>query len=55
LIKAVQDVLRRHKLGYTLLIAMVVIVGSGLLVAELEMADPERNIRSIPDALCGGP
>ena len=50
-IKAVQDVLRRHKLGYTLLIAMVVIVGSGLLVAELEQADPERNIRSIPDAL----
>src|SRR6266545_3983524 len=50
-IKAVQEVLKRHKLGYTLLIAMVVIVGSGLLVAELEKADPERNIRSIPDAL----
>jgi len=50
-IKAVQDVLKRHKLGYTLLIAMVVIVGSGLLVAELEKADPERNIQSIPDAL----
>jgi voltage-gated potassium channel len=26
-------------------------VGSGLLVAELEKSDPERNIQSIPDAL----
>lgn len=50
-IKAVQDVLKRHKLGYTLLIAMVVVVGFGLLVAELEKSDPERNIQSIPDAL----
>ena len=50
-IKAVQDVLKRHNLGYTLLIAAVVVVGSGLLIAELEKSDPERNIRSIPDAL----
>jgi len=50
-VDAVQDVLKRHKLGYTLLIAMVVVVGSGLLVATIEEASPDRNIRSIPDGL----
>jgi voltage-gated potassium channel len=50
-IKAVQDVLKRHKLGYTLLIALVVVVGSGLLVATIEEASPDRNIKSIPDGL----
>jgi voltage-gated potassium channel len=50
-VDAVQDVLKRHKLGYTLLIAMVVVVGSGLLVASLEQADAARNIESIPDGL----
>ena len=40
-----------HKLGYTLLIAMVVVVGSGLVVATIEEASPDRNIRSIPDGL----
>jgi voltage-gated potassium channel len=38
-------------LGYTLLIAAVVLVGSGLLVATIEDSDPARNIRSIPDGL----
>ena len=50
-VDAVQDVLKRHKLGYTLLIAMVVVVGSGLLVATIEEASPDRNIKSIPDGL----
>jgi voltage-gated potassium channel len=50
-VDAVQDVLKRHKLGYTLLIAMVVVVGSGLLVATIEEASPDRNIDSIPDGL----
>lgn len=50
-VDAVQDVLKRHKLGYTLLIALVVVVGSGLLVAALEQGDPARNIESIPDGL----
>ena len=50
-VDAVQDVLKRHKLGYTLLIALVVVVGSGLLVATIEDASPDRNIRSIPDGL----
>jgi len=50
-VDAVQDVLKRHKLGYTLLIALVVVVGSGLLVATIEEASPDRNIRSIPDGL----
>jgi voltage-gated potassium channel len=50
-VDAVQDVLKRHKLGYTLLIAMVVVVGSGLLVATIEEASPDRNIDSISDGL----
>jgi voltage-gated potassium channel len=50
-IDAVKDVLSRHKLGYTLLIAGTVVVGSGFLVATLEATDPERNIRTIPDGL----
>jgi voltage-gated potassium channel len=50
-VHAVQNVLRRHKLGYTLLIAMVVVVGSGLLVSTIEEASPDRNIQSFPDGL----
>ncbi len=50
-VDAVQDVLKRHKLGYTLLIALVVVVGSGFLVATIEEASPDRNITSIPDGL----
>lgn len=41
-IDAAQDVLRRHKLHYTLLIALVVVVSSALLVEEFE--------RSLPDS-----
>jgi voltage-gated potassium channel len=44
-------VLTTHKLGYTLLIAVAVVVGSGLLVATLEESNPGRNIQSIPDGL----
>ena len=50
-VDAVQDVLKRHKLGYTLLIAVVVVVGSGLLVATIEEASSDRSIKSIPDGL----
>jgi voltage-gated potassium channel len=50
-VKAAKTVLTTHKLGYTLLIAVGVVVGSGLLVATLEETDPERNIQSIPDGL----
>jgi Ion channel len=50
-VDAVQDVIKRHKLGYTLLVAFVLVVGSGLLVAAIEESDPERNIRSIHDGL----
>jgi voltage-gated potassium channel len=50
-VDAVKDVLKRHKLGYILLIAGVVVVGSGLVVATLEASDPARNIDSIPDGL----
>lgn len=50
-IDAVQDVLRRHKLHYTLLIAMVVVVSSALLVEEFERGVPGSNIKSLPEAL----
>jgi len=50
-VDAVQDVLKKHKLGYTLVIALVVVVGSGLLVTEFEQSNPDRNIQSIPDGL----
>jgi voltage-gated potassium channel len=50
-VDAVKDVLSRHKLGYTLLIAGTVVVGSGFLVATLAATDPGRNIRPIPDGL----
>jgi voltage-gated potassium channel len=50
-IDAAQDVLRKNKLGYTLLVALVVVVGSGLLVTELERADSGANIKSVPDGL----
>jgi voltage-gated potassium channel len=50
-VKAAKAVLTTHKLGYTLLIAVAVVVGSGLLVATLEESNPERNIQSIPDGL----
>ncbi len=50
-VDAVRDVLRRHKLHYTLLVAMVVVVASALLVEEFERGIPGANIRKLPDAL----
>lgn len=50
-LEAVREVLTRHKLHYTLLIAGLVTVGGGLLVWELERRAPEANITSLPDAL----
>ena len=41
-VDAVQDVLKKHKLGYTLLIAMIVVVGSGFLVVAVEQGNPEQ-------------
>jgi voltage-gated potassium channel len=48
---AARDVLTRHKLHYTLLVAMVVTIASGILVAELERGSPEGNIDSIAEGL----
>jgi voltage-gated potassium channel len=48
---AVKDVLTRHKLHYTLLVATVVTVAAGLIVAEIEIGAPEANIDSVPDGL----
>jgi voltage-gated potassium channel len=50
-IDAIRDVLTRHKLHYTLLVATVVTVGCGVLVAELERGSADANIHSIPDGL----
>ena len=50
-VDAVRDVLRRHKLHYTLLVAMVVVVASALLVEEFERGIPDANIKTLPDAL----
>jgi voltage-gated potassium channel len=50
-VDAVQDVLKKHKLGYTLLIALIVVVGSGFLIEAVEHGNPESNIDSIPDGL----
>lgn len=44
-VDAVQDVLKRHKLGYALLVAMLVVVGSSMAVATIEEARPEHNIQ----------
>jgi voltage-gated potassium channel len=50
-IDAIRDVLTRHKLHYTLLVATVVTVACGVLVAELERGSADANIHSIPDGL----
>jgi voltage-gated potassium channel len=50
-IDAVRDVLTRHKLHYTLLVAVVVTLGAGVVVAELERGAPDGNIDSVPDGL----
>lgn len=50
-VDAVQDVLRRHKLHYTLLVALVVVVASALLVEEFERGIAGANIKTLPDSL----
>jgi voltage-gated potassium channel len=50
-IKAVQDVLTRHKLHYTLLVAGAVTVGAGVIVAELEHGAADANITTVPEGL----
>jgi voltage-gated potassium channel len=50
-IDAIKDVVNKNKLGYALLVAGAVVVGSGLLVATFEESDPARNIKTIPDGL----
>jgi voltage-gated potassium channel len=50
-IDAVKDVLTRHKLHYVLLVATVVTVGAGLIVAELERGTPDASIKSTSDGL----
>jgi voltage-gated potassium channel len=50
-VDAAKDVLARHKLHYTLLVATVVTIGAGLVVTELERGAPEGNIESVPDGL----
>jgi voltage-gated potassium channel len=50
-IDAVQDVITRHKLHYTLLVAGSVTVGAGIVVAELEHGVLGAKITSVPDGL----
>ncbi len=50
-IDAIRDVLTRHKLHYTLLVASVVTVASGVLVAEIERGAQGAKIVSIADGL----
>jgi voltage-gated potassium channel len=50
-IDAVKDVLTRHNLHYTLLVATAVSIGAGIVVAELERGAPHGTINSVPDGL----
>ena len=50
-IKAVQNVLTRHKLHYTLLVAGAITVGAGVIVGELERGSADANITTIPEGL----
>ncbi len=50
-IDAIQDVLKRHKLQDTLLVALTVVVASALIVSEIERNAPGANIKSLPDGL----
>jgi voltage-gated potassium channel len=50
-IDAIRDVLTRHKLHYTLLVATFVTVGAGVLVAEIERGAADSSITSIPDGI----
>lgn len=52
-IDAIQDVLRRHKLHYTLLVGLTVVVAGGLIVSELERNLPDATSSRCPMA-CGG-
>ena len=50
-IKAVQNVLTRHKLHYTLLVAGAITVGAGVIVAEFEHGATDANITTVPEGL----
>ncbi len=50
-IDAIRDVLTRHRLHYTLLVATFVTVGAGILVAEIERGAADSSITSIPDGI----
>lgn len=50
-IDAIQDVLTRHKLHYTLLVAGAITVGAGVIVAELEHGATNANIANVSDGL----
>jgi voltage-gated potassium channel len=49
--EAVKDVLTRHKLHYTLLVAGAMTVGAGVIVAELEHGVKDATIANLPDGL----
>lgn len=50
-VKAVQVVLTRHGLGYTLLVAAAVTVGAGVIVAEIERGAKGAKITTIPEGM----
>jgi voltage-gated potassium channel len=50
-VEAARNVLRRGKLGYTLLVVGVVTVGAGLLVSEIERGGAEANIKTPADGI----
>ena len=50
-IKAVQNVLTRHKLHYTLLVAGAITVGAGVIVAEIEHGATDAKIMTVPEGL----
>jgi hypothetical protein len=54
-IDAVQDVLTRHKLHYTLLVATFVTIAAGVLVAEIEQGLLTRRSRQFQMASGGQP
>lgn len=48
---AVQAVLSRRKLGYTLLVVMFLTIGAGVLVWAVEQDEPAKNIQTVGDGL----
>jgi len=50
-VEAAREVLTRHKLHYTLLVAMLVTVVGGMVVLVFESASDTANIKSLFDAL----